>query len=155
MWEVGKEGDVISENKPILLYVEKVTNNPVRCNDVAGNSSESLAENLLDGILIHSSIPDDGMAYYQLDTQSITATMVRQAIGSRQTANRVCLSLATTTSERLDLKEGTDTSILSNVILDDESAETVIYDLQGRRVVTPEAGKIYVVNGGKCLYLQN
>ena len=31
-------------------------------------------------------------------------------------------------------------------------ASAVIYDLQGRRVATPENGTLYIINGKKVLY---
>ena len=147
--EVGKAGDVIPANTPVLLQIDTAT--PIRFAYVADNGATPPAENLLSGRLFHTSIPDDGVNYYLLDSQANTPTIVRQAAGTLQTANQAYLTIANHTAERLDLKEGTNTSIHPEVEQDEE-AVTTIYDLQGRKILVPEQGKIYVVNGKKRLY---
>jgi hypothetical protein len=45
-----------------------------------------------------------------------------------------------------------DPTTLVDEIIDDENAEEIIYDLQGRRVYETQKGKLYIVNNKKVIF---
>ena len=54
-------------------------------------------------------------------------------------------------NKTLQITTGDTTSGIGSITTDEIPAETVVYDLNGRRVTHPAAGQIYIVNGKKMI----
>ena len=123
----------------------------------AATASTLISENLLRGYAGTAAyeevaVPEDGSVNYVLTTENGAVGFYRKAAGFKVYNHKAYLnvpSAAQCLSIRFDNGDGT-TDIVK-IPATTPNKETIVYDLQGRRVTTPSKG-VYIINGQKRLF---
>lgn len=140
----------IEAYKPYILYAETGFTKALSGAVVADNYVEVATEGLLRGAIVAQQVTtgyvlqnQDGTAkFYDVDGQVFTIP-----------AGRCWLVTNTEAPKALGFTTGT-TDMGASLINSEQIIVNSVYDLQGRRVLNPEAGRIYVIGGKKVLKLK-
>lgn len=149
------EGDPLPAGIPVVLEAE-VSKETTFLFAYADNSSLSpIAEtNLLSGSLIHRVFEDNTSAYATLGQDNGSIGFAKQGNTLPIMAQTAYLVLEPAAKEYLPLKGGVLSSIETIVTDTDSNENDALYDLQGRRLMKPEKGQIYLSNGSKRIRLK-
>ncbi len=113
-----------------------------------GTASATVSDNELTGTTVK--LTSLG-TIYSLGSKSNVAGM-RVHNGTTLAANRAYMT-STTASNFFSFVNGDgDLTAVSDIDAQEEAANAVIYDLQGRRVASPQKGNIYIINGRTVRY---
>ena len=96
--------------------------------------------------------PEDGSVNYVLTTENDAVGFYRKAAGFKVYNHKAYLNVPST-AQRLSIRfdNGDGTTDIVKIPATTPNKDTIIYDLQGRRVTTPSKG-VYIINGQKRLF---
>ncbi|MBQ2123501.1 MAG: family 20 glycosylhydrolase [Bacteroidaceae bacterium] len=123
----------------------------------AATAGTLFSENLLRGYAGTAAyeevaVPEDGSVNYVLTTENGAVGFYRKAAGFKVYNHKAYLNVPSA-AQRLSIRfnNGDGTTDIVKIPAAMPNKETIVYDLQGRRVTTPSKG-VYIINGQKRLF---
>lgn len=152
--ELYAEGGVIPAFTPVVLEAEVDKETMFHFMYAGSGHGASTELNSLSGSLVHQVLSESTVNYYTLDNSNEVTAFTKQGNKVQIAANTAYLTLGSiVTADRLLLKKDIETSITNPTLDEEVVGETTIYDLQGRKVLYPKKGQIYIINGKKRILL--